>query len=174
MKRLGILMAALALAGCDSDTRAPAGPSSSGPIVFTAPLLASNEVPAVTNAESGARGTATITFAVPRDSAGNITGGGSATFAMQLSSFPPGTPAIAAHIHTGAAGVAGPILVNTFLTPAAPILMGDGTANIALTIDNLTQALATSITANPANFYFNVHTPLNPGGAVRGQLVRVP
>ncbi len=25
----------------------------------------------------------------------------------------------------------------------------------------------------PQNFYFNVHTPLNPGGAIRAQLVRV-
>jgi hypothetical protein len=27
-----------------------------------------------------------------------------------------------------------------------------------------------AIVANPAGFYFNVHTTLNPGGAVRGQL----
>ena len=26
---------------------------------------------------------------------------------------------------------------------------------------------------NPAGNYFNMHTPLNPGGAIRGQLVRV-
>jgi hypothetical protein len=33
---------------------------------------------------------------------------------------------------------------------------------------------AAGIIANPAGFYFNVHTALNPGGAVRGQLSRVP
>ena len=26
---------------------------------------------------------------------------------------------------------------------------------------------------NPAGNYFNMHTPLNPGGAIRGQLTRV-
>ena len=26
---------------------------------------------------------------------------------------------------------------------------------------------------NPAGNYFNMHSPLNPGGAVRGQLTRV-
>jgi hypothetical protein len=37
---------------------------------------------------------------------------------------------------------------------------------------NISQVDATNITAAPANFYFNVHTPLNGGGAARGQLVR--
>ncbi len=87
MKRVAILMAVLALAaGCDDDS--PTQPSNTGPIVFTAQLSAANEVPPVTNAESSARGTATITFDVPRDSTGAITGGGNATFAIQLNSFP--------------------------------------------------------------------------------------
>jgi hypothetical protein len=29
------------------------------------------------------------------------------------------------------------------------------------------------IVSNPAGYYFNVHTQLNGGGAIRGQLVRV-
>jgi len=33
--------------------------------------------------------------------------------------------------------------------------------------------IATQILANPAGFYFNSHSALNPGGVVRGQLVRV-
>jgi hypothetical protein len=33
-------------------------------------------------------------------------------------------------------------------------------------------ATAQAVLNNPAGFYFNVHTTLNPGGAVRGQLVR--
>ena len=87
MKRVAILMAVLALAaGCDDDS--PTQPSNTGPIVFTAQLSAANEVPPVTNAESTARGTTTITFDVPRDSSGAITGGGNVTFAIQLNSFP--------------------------------------------------------------------------------------
>ena len=31
-------------------------------------------------------------------------------------------------------------------------------------------ATINSIVANPAGFYFNVHSTLNPGGVVRGQL----
>jgi hypothetical protein len=165
-------MVALALAACDSDSDTPTGPSNTGPIIFSAQLLASNEVPPISNAEAGARGASTITFAVPRDSAGNITGPGSATFGVNLNSFPAGTTAIAAHIHPGPSGVNGPVLVNTGLSATAPIVMGDGTANVTITINTLTQAQATDITANPGNYYFNVHTPLNPGGAVRGQLQR--
>jgi hypothetical protein len=173
MRRLGFLLIGLALvAGCD-DNEPPTGPSATGPIVFTAALSAANEVPPVTNAEGGGRGNVTITFNVPRDSTGAITGGGGVTFAVQLNGFPPGTAAIAAHIHPGAAGTNGTVLVGTTISAAAPVVMGDGTANVTVTATpEISQANAQQIMANPAGFYFNVHTPLNPGGAVRGQLTR--
>jgi hypothetical protein len=113
----------------------------------------------------------TITYNVPRDAGGGVTGAGTATFALQLSGFPPGTPAILAHIHPGVAGQNGSPLVNTNLTPTAPLLLGDGTVNVSLTAP-VTQTDAAAIMANPAAYYFNVHTALNPGGAVRGQLTR--
>ena len=171
MKRVAILMAVLALAaGCDDDS--PTQPSNSGPIVFVAQLSAANEVPPVTNAESTARGTTTITFNVPRDSTGAITGGGTVTFGIQLNSFPSTSAAVvAAHIHPGATGVNGNPLVNTGLTAGAPMVLTNGAANLAITVDIL-QTDATAITANPAGYYFNVHTPTNTAGAARGQLVR--
>jgi hypothetical protein len=174
MKRLGILLLALSFSACDNDTDLPTGPSVAGPIVFNAPLLASNEVPAVSNAESGGRGGATITFNVPRDATGNIVGDGTVDFAVQLAGFPVTSASVAAHIHPGAAGVNGPVFVGVAgLMPTAPILMGDGTVSIIFTGSPITAAQATQIVANPAGYYFNVHTPLNPGGAARGQLVRV-
>jgi hypothetical protein len=173
MRRLGFLLIVLAMtAGCD-DADPPTGPSTSGPIVFTAQLSAANEVPAVANAEAGGRGNVTITFNVPRDSTGAVTGGGGVTFAVQLTGFAAGTPAVAAHIHPGAVGVNGSPLVNTTISAAAPVVMGDGTANVTVTATpEISQANAQAIVANPAGYYFNVHTQLNPGGAVRGQLTR--
>jgi hypothetical protein len=173
MRRLGFLLIVLALAaGCD-DAAPPAGPSNTGPIVFTAQLSAANEVPAITGVEAGGRGNVTITFNVSRDSTGAVTSGGGVTFAMQLNGFPAGTAAIAAHIHPGAAGVNGGVLVATTLSAAAPVLMGDGTANVTVTATpEISQANAQAIVANPAGYYFNVHTPLNPTGAIRGQLTR--
>jgi hypothetical protein len=169
MKRVAILMAVLALAAaCDDDS--PTKPSNTGPIVFTAQLSAANEVPPITNAESTARGTTTITFNVPRDSNGNPSGGGTVTFGIQLNSFPTTSAAvIAAHIHPGAAGANGSPLIDTRVSQATPLVLTNGAVNISITVD-ISQANAASIYAAPQNFYFNVHTPLNTGGAARGQL----
>jgi hypothetical protein len=172
MRRAAVLFMALALtAGCGDDNDNPAGPSNTGPIVFTAQLSAASEVPPVTGTEANGRGNVTISFNVPRDPSGGVIGAGTASFAIQLSGFPAGTPAILAHIHPGAAGQAGNPLVNTNLTPTTALLLADGTVNVTLTAP-VSQVDATAITANPAAFYFNVHTQLNPGGAARGQLTR--
>jgi hypothetical protein len=169
MRRVGFLLIVLALvAGCDDDN--PNGPSGA-PIVFTAQLSPANEVPAITSAENTGRGFVIITFDVPRDSNGAVTGGGNATFEIQTSGFPNGTPARAAHIHPGAAGVNGGVLVDTLLTPADPIMMGSATVTRTLTAP-ITQVNATNIVANPGGFYFNVHSVNHPAGVMRGQLVR--
>src|SRR4026207_2046650 len=119
MRRLGFLLIVLAVGtGCDDN---PNGPSNSGPIVFTAQLSPANEVPAIPGPESSGRGFALITFNVPRDNSGAVSGAGTATFEIQTSGFPDGTQAILAHIHPGAAGVNGGVLVNTNLAAADPI-----------------------------------------------------
>lgn len=73
-------------------------------------------------------------------------------------------PAAAAHIHKGAPGVAGPIVVPLFTTPDA-----DGKANGCVKAD---VALINAIGANPADYYVNVHNKDFPAGAVRGQLAK--
>ena len=82
MRRAAVLFLTLALtAGCDDSNDNPAGPSNTGPIVFTAQLSAANEVPAVTGPEANGRGNVTITFTVPRDPSGGVIGAGTASFA---------------------------------------------------------------------------------------------
>ena len=170
MKRYAIV-AALALLGAACGDDSPTSPSD-GPVVFTVALAASSEVPPVTNADRDARGTATITLTAPRDSAGVVTGAGTANFSAQVSGFPPGTIVRAAHIHPGATGVNGSPLVDTGLTPANPITLADGTGTLTFSGITVSQVNAQAIINNPAGYYFNVHTALTPGGAVRGQLVR--
>ena len=171
MKRSVVFVAiGIAAAACGSSS--PTSPSPTGPITFTVQMSAANEVPPITNSESGGRGTATITLNVARDSTGTVTGGGTVSFSVQLTGFPPGSVVVRAHIHPGAAGVNGSPLVDTGLSPGAPIVMGDGTGTLTLTNIPISGADAQAIVANPAGFYFNVHTPVNPGGAARGQLVR--
>ena len=70
-------------------------------------------------------------------------------------------PATGAHVHAGAAGVAGPIVVPL----AAPD--ANGTAQGCV---NVSRALVSQILANPAAYYVNVHTTDFPNGAIRGQL----
>lgn len=169
MKKIVLLAVLTVVAGCGSSS--PSSPSA-GPIVFTSALTTANEVPPVTNAEANGRGTATMTLNTPRDSSGAITGPGTMNFAVQLSGFPAGTVVRAAHIHPGAAGVNGSPLVNTGLTAAAAVTLADGTGTLLFSDVPVTLEQAQSIAANPAGFYFNAHTAANPGGAVRGQLVR--
>lgn len=169
MKRIALLAILTAIAGCGSSS--PTNPTS-GPIVFTSALSAANEVPPVTNADANGRGTATITLNVPRDSSGAITGAGTMNFSAQLSGLPAGTEVRAAHIHPGEAGKNGSPLVNTGLTAANAVTLADGTGTLTFSNIDVSLADAQSIAANPAGFYFNAHTNVNPGGAVRGQLVK--
>jgi CHRD domain len=173
MRRFAIFALALTLGAPACDDDSPTGPSNSGPIVFTAELRASNEVPAVSNAESNAQGTATITFSVPRDGSGNVTGGGTWNVQAVISGLTNDSFIRLSHIHTGAAGVGGPVFVDTKLIPANQIPTPGGAATINFEGVDITQSQAQAVLNNPAGYYFNMHSPLNPGGVVRGQLVRV-
>jgi hypothetical protein len=158
----------LGVAACEDSPTEP----DNNTIVFTANMTAAQETTAVTGAEASATGTATITFNVTRDSAGAITAG-TASFSSTVSNMPQGSSLILAHIHTGAAGVSGGVLVNTGLTAGTAIVIGANGSG-TLTFNNVTVSATdiNNIVANPAGFYFNVHSTLHPGGVVRGQLVR--
>jgi hypothetical protein len=163
---LGITLAAV---GCGKDN--PTTPTPAADPKFTATLLPSNEVPAVSNAEQSGSGTVTITMHNTKDAAGNITAS-TADFTFTLSGFPAGTTLTAAHIHPGAAGVNGSPAWNLALVSGANVLTN---GSITLTVNGVTPtdvATAQAIINNPAGFYFNVHTTLNTGGVARGQLVK--
>ena len=72
-------------------------------------------------------------------------------------------PATAAHIHEGAAGVAGGVVVP-FDAPTGGSSSG--------CVENLDPELIVRIQQNPAGYYVNVHNADFPAGAVRGQLGR--
>lgn len=72
----------------------------------------------------------------------------------------------ASHIHRGAAGVNGPIVINLVPTGTS-FNQGRLRGTIAVT----DAALADEIRGTPGNFYVNVHTTPFPGGEIRGQLV---
>lgn len=167
MRRVvGTLIAVgLITAGCGSS----ASPSNA-PIVFTAQLLPSNETSAIQGGETTGSGNVTISFTTTRDSGGNITAA-TASFNVNLTGFPTSTQIILAHIHQGASGVAGPIVVDT-RTANGDVTLTNGAGTFQKLSIDVDGALATQIVNNPAGFYFNVHSNANKSGVARGQLVK--
>jgi hypothetical protein len=161
----------LAIVACGDDTSNPVSPSNQ-PLVFTAQLLAANEVPALVNpAESTAHGAVQITVTPTRDSSGNITSA-TATFEIQLAGLPQNTTFVGGHIHPAPPGVAGPVIVNTTLSSGTPPTFISGAAVWTFSNINVPVPTLQGMINNPGGFYFNVHTFSNPGGVARGQIQR--
>ncbi len=116
---------------------------------LTATLTGPAEVPP---GDPDGRGTATVTL---------DTNTGQVCYRLDVSNIT--LPAAASHIHKGAAGVAGPIVVP-FTAPDV-----NGKANGCVNAD---KALVQAIGASPADYYVNVHNKDFPPGAVRGQLAK--
>jgi hypothetical protein len=84
-------------------------------------------------------------------------GQGTITYTLSVQNI---DPAAAAHIHVGAAGVAGPVVVHL----EAP------TNGMSSGVEEVDPELIKAIRQNPENYYVNVHNSIYPAGAVRGQL----
>lgn len=128
---------------------AAGGRAEAATIRVSATLGAAQEVPAPTGDVGGARGTFTATV--------TATGTG-ATLSWQLTFSGLTGPAGAAHIHAGARGQAGGVVVALCGPCASPL---SGTANLDATALSALQAGGT---------YVNVHTATNQAGEIRGQI----
>lgn len=136
-------VAALTLAA----TATPA--SASALFILKATINEAQEVPAPVGVPAGAGGTAIMTY----DEANNLLKW-NITFA-NLSG-----PATAAHFHSGAPGVAGPVRVDIGM------ISGLNSPMIGQAI--LTQPQENGLLSG--NWYINIHTQANPRGEVRGQV----
>ncbi|MBI4445829.1 MAG: CHRD domain-containing protein [Acidobacteria bacterium] len=158
---LSVFFSCAAAAGARMDT-----------LVFQAALSPSNEVPPVPGL--GATGAATITIFVNRNEAGAPT---SATvdFDVSFSGFPASTNLVGLHIHNGPAGIAGPVVIGTDLSGSRRVITATGTGTISRrVVVGATNATAfralRGVLNQPHLYYVNLHTTVNPGGAIRGQL----
>jgi hypothetical protein len=125
------------------------GRSTASSILLATTLSAADEVPTPTGAVSNASGAFSATLT--RSGAGAVLG-----WRLTFSGLTGN--AIAAHVHTGPRGEAGPVSVPLCGPCESP---ATGTANVDA-------AVLAAIATNRA--YVNVHTPTNRAGEIRGQL----
>jgi hypothetical protein len=149
--RLTLIAAVFALAAAPAVALAADPPQPA----FGGPLTGAQEVPAVVTAATG-EGTAVIS-----------PDGSTITYVVTYSGL--SGAAAAAHIHTGAAGVAGGVILPLVVSTSPMV----GTLTAAnFTPSGAITTFAQAVAALKAgDTYFNIHTAANPGGEIRGQIV---
>lgn len=142
MKRLTRIAAAAAL-----SLYAIAGGATAA---SAAPAIPVNNGQETTGAEGGAHGKFSYTI-----------DGDQFCYTLDVTGLTAG--AVAAHVHVGDQGVAGPVRIPL----TVPNETSFSVAGCATVSD---PAILAGIQENPRGWYVNVHTPTYPGGEVRGQL----
>jgi hypothetical protein len=154
-----VLFAALAMAAL------AAAPASAQTFTLTANLHGGEETPAVVI--TGAFGTATVTVNMATRTI---------DWVVDVFNLPSGVTA--GHIHVGAVGAAGPTMVNFVVpSPASNDFRIAGSATESGITMRPDQGIRSADDAFQAilggNTYVNVHSQVNGGGEIRGQLRRV-
>ncbi|MGW9207125.1 CHRD domain-containing protein [Embleya sp. NPDC055664] len=145
-----------AVPASDLTTTGAAEPATGEETFFAAGLTGANEVPGG-NARVGdpdGKGTALVRVK-----------GDQVSFGIRWEGI--GAPT-AAHLHLGGKGQNGEVKVPFFASP-----LPDSATAVTGAVKVTDAALLDRIKSDPASVYFNVHTGEFPGGAVRGQLVKL-
>lgn len=160
IRNLAPAMAAASLAAfaaCGSDTPTTATPT---PVIYTSSLSAANERP--TPNGSAATGTATYTLV-----------GNSLSYIISVSGLTG--PATASHIHVGPTTASGPVILPFVTGSVASGNLTTGTIDLTQPISNGTTSItgdSLKVLLNNGGVYTNVHTDLNRGGEIRGQIIK--
>jgi hypothetical protein len=149
MGRFHLLAGALALAFALAAVGGAAARSQANTLRLEADMVAANEIPTPKGDVGNARGSFTATLTKSGT-------GGELSWRLAFNGLTGN--AIAAHIHVGASGVAGPVRVP-LCTPCTSGVTGTAT---------ITAEVLDAIMTGRA--YVNVHTPTNPAGEIRDQV----
>jgi len=147
---LTIAAAGLAVA-CGGD---PVGPQAT---MYVAQMSSAKEVPAI---QGGASGTATFTLT-----------GKTLSYVVTVQGLSGN--AAASHIHLGAAGTNGGIVVPFTAASVQSGQIASGTIDLTQPVSNGTSSISGDsllTLLNAGLLYTNVHTAANPGGEIRGQI----
>jgi hypothetical protein len=139
-------------------------PASAQQFTLTATLTGAGETPAP-GINTGAFGSATVVVDMTARTV---------TYTVTVFNLPSGV--VASHIHAGAAGTAGPVVVNF-----APPVNASNDFSFTGVVPDTAFALNPNVGIRSAddmfqailggNSYVNVHSSVNPGGEIRGQLI---
>jgi hypothetical protein len=146
-KRLLQALFALALAGLVVGAAMAGAQGRSNE--FTANMTGGQETPA--KGPANARGTFSVEFR-----------NGQACYRLSVRGL--GSRPVAAHIHRGAAGTAGGIVIDL-----RPTFRGTS-PRVSEKCVTARASIVSAIRRNPRAYYANVHTGTHPAGAARGQL----
>ena len=139
---------------------------------FLTEMLPANETPPINDSSTA---NVIVFVHMIRDASGNLTSG-SVDFHV-AAKFSGAVTVTGLHIHKGAAGVAGPIVIPTDINGSnnAVTVDASGKATIIKQVQfpqtGVDVATVVDLLANPQNYYVNIHTTDNPNGAMRGQLL---
>jgi hypothetical protein len=131
--------------------------------VYDLRLEPKQEVPRVKGLRALADGN--VTLDVTRDDSGAITSG-EVVFYFNYD-FPGSVTITGLHVHQGARGANGPIVVDSGI---GSFTDGDGDGNVTAVVSGVSPALLQAILDDPRGYYANLHTSVNTGGAMRDQL----
>ena len=130
-------------------------------VIYTATMTGAGEVPATTSTATG-----TCTFTLSAD-------GNTMHFVLKVNNMYNIT---ASHIHLGAAGQNGPVIVPLYLGPAKTGLftgtLAEGDITASSLVGDLVGKTMGDLVADINNgmCYVNVHSTANPGGEIRGMI----
>lgn len=153
-----VLMTAMISTACDSDSTGTTPVQST---TYISTMNGANE--RLTPVITPATGTATYVLT-----------GNTLTFNVSVNGL--SGPATSSHIHVGSAAIAGPVLLG-FVTAAVQsgnVTSGtiDLTKPVGTTAANSISGDSLKTLLNNGNVYTNIHTSANPGGEIRGQIVK--
>lgn len=143
--RLFLILSCVAVAFISACGGGSSTSNSEPSVTYTSGLSGANEGPIPVASKGSGSGTTTL-----------VTSTRALSGSIQLTDL----TASAAHIHQGASGENGPVIVTLVDQGGGKWAVPAGTV--------LTESQATAFTTN--GLYFNVHTAANPSGEIRGQI----
>jgi len=160
---LVVVAAAAGRGGPGNDNKGKNKRAATAVTVFDLRLEPKQEVPRIQGLRAHADGN--LTLDVTRDASGAITSG-EAVFYFNYD-FPGSVTISGLHVHQAPKKTNGSIVIDSGI---ASFTDDDGDGNVTAIVTGVSPTLLQAILDKPRDYYVNLHTSVNPTGAMRDQL----